>query len=223
MAGFGSMLSARTSCPRSDASFTFFLDLPREIRTMIYSYIVHDLVLVIHDPLPETPETAILRCSRLIRQEAIQLVHFRVTRHEFFALIFALPQTVSCLSQLHDLAQIRNLVITSFASDKLVYDASTYALRPYTSLPGLRRAQVELELCSCGPMHYFVRRRSYAEVQCSQKFDTDQHGDDSNAAKTIWRNQDKLGEYIRWMRNVRGYEVETRLVLMDNRGEESST
>ena len=222
MATVGSMLSARSPCPISDASFAF-LDLPREIRMIIYSCIVHDLVLLIRDPLPKSPETAILRCSRLIRQEAIQLVHFRLTRRDYYSLIFAVPQTVSCLSHLHDLAQIRNLVITGFRSSKLLYDVSKYAPLSRTSLPSVRRVQVELEICSCGPTHYCVRQWSCAQIQYIQKVDTDQHGDDSYAAKTVWRNRDQLDELIQWMRNVRGYEAETRLVLMDNKGEESST
>ena len=223
MATVGSMLSARPPCPRSDTSSRSFSHLPGEIRTLIYSYIVHDLVLVIHDPLPQTPETAILRCSRLIRQEAIQLVHFRVTREYFYDLILADSYTVSCLSLLHDLAQIRNLVVAGFVPAGLLCDASKYAPHPHTSLPGLRRVQVEVELCSCGPKHYYVRWMSCAKVQDLLEIDTDQHGDDSYAAKTVLRNRDKLGEQIRWMRNVRGYEVETRLVLMDNKGKESST
>ena len=186
---------------------------------IIYSYIVHDLVLIIHDPLPQTPETAILRCNRLIRQEAIQLVHFRITRDEFYELIFTKSETVSRLSQLHDLAQIRNLVLTSFVPHRLLYDASRF---PHTSLPGLRRVQVELEICSCGPPHSCVRRWSCALLQRIREIDTDQHGNNSYAAKTVWRNRDKLGEQIRWMRNVEGHEVEIRLVLMDNKSEESS-
>jgi hypothetical protein len=190
---------------------------------IIYSYIVYALVLTLHDPLPKTPETAILRCNSLIRREAMQLVNFRVSIQNFYAIILNIPQTVSCLSQLHDLAQIRNLVITSFVPNKVLYDASKYAPYPHTSLPGLRRVQVELELCSCGPVHYRVQWWSCAHFQCSLEIDTDQHGDDSYAAKTVWRNRDKLGEHIRWMRNMLGYEVEIRLMLMDNKGEESST
>ena len=187
---------------------------------IIYSYIVHDLVLIIHDPLPQTPETAILRCNRLIRQEAIQLVHFRITRYEFYELIFTKSETVSRLSQLHDLAQIRNLVLTSFVPHRLLYDASRF---PHTSLPGLRRVQVELELCSCGPMHCFGCQYSCARLQRILRIDADQHGDASYAAKTIWRNRDQLDEHIRWVRDVREYEVEMRLVLMDHKGEQSST
>ena len=70
-------------------------------------------------------------------------------------------------------------------------------------------------------MHYCIRRRSCAQVQCGQETDTDQHGDDSYAAKLVSRNRDKLAEQVRWMRNVEGYEVEIKLVLMDNKGQES--
>lgn len=213
--------SCNASYPEPVASFGSFLRLPRDIRLIIYSYIVSGLVLTINEPLIKAPGTAILGCSRLIRQEATpityQLAHFRISRQEFCDLLAPLSTTLRP-SRPQDLAHIRNLVLTSFEVNRILYDPSNF---PPTALVRLRNVLIELEVCSCGPAHFCIRRRSCEQVAYGQGFEASPvlyNNNQSYIVNTVLRNLDKLREQVQWMRNAKRYEVAIKMVMMDNKG-----
>jgi len=212
--------------PEPPPSFELFSRLPHDIRLIIYSHFFRGLVVAIDEPLNNVPESAILRCTGLISHEATsifyQLVYFRVDRQDFYDLTLGLSPTTARLSQMHDLARICNVVVTNFEVNEILYDFKNFSA---TDLCGLRKVVVDMEVCSCGPAHFSIRRRSCAQcstmafLRLGQPIPRDER---SYATKTVLNNLEKLQKQMKWMRNAKGYEVEINMVMMRNNGEVTS-